>query len=562
MHDFIIKNACIIDGTGHDRFNGDVAIDGNLITAVSAHKDGGISAPAKRVIDADGQLLIPGFVDIHTHYDGQVCWDKQVTPSCWHGVTTTVMGNCGVGFAPVHAGTENALVELMESVEDIPGTALHEGIPWGWESFAEYLDAIDTPYTMDIGAQVPHVAVRHYVMGERCYDDASADDIAAMADITKQALLDGALGFSTSRFYGHIDKQGNFVPGTHADAAELMAIGSAIAQVPHGTIEIISDRLQEAEEQQWIEWLARKTGRPVTMLVTSNIGIGALEMAERLEGEGLKIRPQVGARPASVLMSLEGTLNPMRQFPAFKAIRDLPIAEQRQRLLDKDFRAAVLADTPKVPRFEDTAHMISAWDEMYVLPTELSYEPGYDDSVAAIAKAEGLDCREVLMDIMASGRPLLHLIGEYQGDLEKQRACIAHPLSVFGLSDGGAHCGVLCDASMPTYMMAYMSRDRTKGEIFPLEFTVHKMTQDTAQLYGLNDRGVIAPGMRADLNIINFDELKLHDPEMVYDLPAGGRRLIQKASGYELTMCHGEVTFEHGAHTGALPGRLLRASAG
>jgi N-acyl-D-amino-acid deacylase len=560
MYDLIIRNACIVDGTGADRFAGEVAVTDGIIAAVERTDVGGVSGDAKRVIDANGRLLTPGFVDIHTHYDGQVCWDKQVTPSCWHGVTTIVMGNCGVGFAPVHPGTENALVELMESVEDIPGTALHEGIPWGWETFAEYLQAIDTPYTMDIGSQVPHVALRHYVMGERCYDEATSDDIADMAALTTQALHDGALGFSTSRFYGHIDKAGNVVPGTHADAEELMGLGTAVAEAPHGAIEIISDRLQNEAEQHWIEWIAAKTGRPVTMLVTSNIGIGALEMAERLNKKGLQIRPQVGARPASVLMTLEGTLNPMRQFPAYAEIKRLPFAEQRLMLRDPEFRAKVLADTPKVARFADTARIISAFDEMYVLPTELSYEPDDSDSIAAIAAREGIDCREALMDVMASGRPLLHLIGEYQGDLDVQRECIANPHSVFGLSDGGAHCGVLCDASMPTYMLAYMSRDRTKGETFSIEFTVNKMTQDTALVYGMTDRGVIANGYRADLNIIDFDNLKLLDPEMVYDLPAGGRRLIQKSEGYVATICKGQVTYENGEHTGAMPGRLLRGA--
>ncbi|MGR8920771.1 MAG: N-acyl-D-amino-acid deacylase family protein [Gammaproteobacteria bacterium] len=559
MYDLIIRNACIVDGSGAPRYAGEVALQGGTIAEVRRAEDGGIDARARRIIDAQGKLLTPGFVDIHTHYDGQVCWDKQVTPSCWHGVTTVVMGNCGVGFAPVRPGTENELVELMESVEDIPGTALHEGIPWGWESFAEYLDAIDTPYTMDVGTQVPHVAVRHYVMGERCYDDATADDIAAMAALTRQGLVDGALGFSTSRFYGHIDKHGDFVPGTYADAAELMAIGDAIASAPHGAVEIISDRLQDAAEQHWVEWIAARTGRPVTMLVTSNIGVGAFELAERLDARGLEVRPQVGARPASILMSLEGTVNPMRQFPSYAEIRSLPLAEQRKRLLDPGFRARVLADEPKVPRFADTAHMISAYDEMFVLPASLSYEPGPEDSIAGIAAARGIDCREALMDVMASGRPLLHLIGEYAGNLDRQHDGIAHPLSVFGLSDGGAHCGVLCDASMPTYMLAYMSRDRTKGPTFPLEFTVHKMTRDTALVYGLTDRGLISPGFRADLNIIDFDELALVDPEMVYDLPAGGRRLIQKARGYAATVCAGEVTYENGEHTGALPGRLLRA---
>jgi N-acyl-D-aspartate/D-glutamate deacylase len=558
MHDLIIRNARIVDGSGGPAYMGEVAVADGKIVAVARASDGPIPGTVRRSIDAEGRLLTPGFVDIHTHYDGQVCWDKQLTPSCWHGVTTVVMGNCGVGFAPVHPGTESQLVEIMESVEDIPGTALYEGIPWGWESFAEYLDAIDTPYTMDVGAQVPHVAVRHYVMGERCYDDARPDDIAQMAAITRQALEDGALGFTTSRFYGHFDKHGELVPGTHADGEELKAIGNALAEVDHGAVEIISDRMDDPAEQAWVEWIARRTGRPVTILVTSNIGADVWDMAERLNAGGLEIRPQVGARPASVLMSLEGTVNPMRQFASYKDIARLPIAEQRQRLRDPAFRARVLADTPKVPRDATTANMISTWDKMFILPADLSYEPSFDESVAGIAQKQGIHVREALMDVMAAGRPLLFLIGEYSGSLEKQHAGIAHRHSVFGLSDGGAHCGVLCDASMPTYMLAYMSRDRVRGPIFPVEYTVHKMTRDTALVYGLDDRGLIAPGMRADLNIIDFEQLALEDPQMVYDLPAGGKRLIQKARGYVATICKGEVTYENGVHTGAMPGRLLR----
>ncbi len=559
MHDLIIRNAKIVDGTGAPAFMGEVAVADGKIVAVTRAGEASLSSEARRSIDAGGHLLTPGFVDIHTHYDGQVCWDKQLTPSCWHGVTTIVMGNCGVGFAPVRPGTERELVEIMESVEDIPGTALHEGIPWGWESFAEYLACIDTPYSMDVGAQVPHVAVRHYVMGARCYEDATADEIAQMAAITKQAMYDGALGFSTSRFYGHFDKHGELVPGTHADGEELKAIGNALAEVGHGSIEIISDRMDDPAEQAWIEWIARRTGRPVTILVTADLGAGVWDMADKLNAQGLQIRPQVGARPASILMSLEGTVNPMRQFPSYQTIRALPLAQQRQCLRDPAFRARILADTAKVARDATTASMISTWDKMFVLPSDLSYEPSHAESVAGIAAAQGIHVREALMDIMAAGRPLLYLIADYCGSLEKQYSSIAHPHSVFGLSDGGAHCGVLCDASMPTYMLAYMSRDRSRGPIFPLEFTVHKMTRDTALLYGLSDRGVIAPGFRADLNIINFEQIALEDPQMVYDLPAGGKRLIQKARGYVATICKGEVTYENGVHTGALPGRLLRA---
>jgi N-acyl-D-amino-acid deacylase len=561
MHDLIIRNARIVDGTGAPAFGGDVAVAGGRIVAVARTEDGGITDTATREIDADGHLLTPGFVDIHTHYDGQVCWDKQVTPSCFHGVTTIVMGNCGVGFAPVRPGTETELIEIMESVEDIPGTALHEGIPWGWETFGQYLDAIDTPYVMDIGAQLPHVALRHYVMGERCYDDATAADIAAMAAITRQALADGALGFSTSRFYGHIDKHGHTVPGTDATADEIMGIGDALAAAGHGTVEIITDHIDNPDERHWIEYIARQTGRPVTMLVASNTSEAVWELADRLQADGLHFRPQVGARPASVLMSLEGTVNPMRQFPSYDELKGLPVAEQRQRLLDPEFRARVLADEPKVSRYHDTNKMISTWDRMYVLPEDLSYEPDFNDSIAGVAEARGCDVREALMDVMASGRPILFLVGGYNGDLERQRSRIENDLSVFGLSDGGAHCGVLCDASVPTYMLSYMCRDRTKGPKMSLEYTVHKMTQDTATVYGMTDRGVIAPGYRADLNLIDYDTLALKDPEMVYDLPAGGKRLTQKARGYLATICHGEVTFEHGQPTGAMPGRLIRGGA-
>ncbi len=555
MDDLLIINAYVVDGTGAAGRYADVAVADGRIRELREPNSGG---DATRVVDAEGMLLTPGFVDIHTHFDGQVCWDKQVTPSSWHGVTTVVMGNCGVGFAPVRPGTEDELVQLMESVEDIPGTALHEGLPWGWETFAEYLDTIDTPYTVDIGAQVPHVALRHYVMGERCYDDATAEDMAEMAAITRQALADGALGFSTSRFYGHIDKAGNVVPGTNATSDEMVAIAEAFNDFDHGTMEIISDHLEKDEELAWIEHIARLTRRPLTTLVPAVGADRIWQLAERVAAEGLEIRPQVGARPASVLMTLEGTLNPMRQFPAYDEIKALPFDEQRRMLLDATFRAKVLADDAKVSRYADTNKMISTWDRMYVLPADLSYEPGYDDSIAGIAAAKGIGVREALMDVMADRRPILFLFGKYRGDLGMQIDAIKHDRSVFGLSDGGAHCGVLCDASVPTYMLAYMTRDRTKGERLPVEFVVHKMTQDTATVYGLHDRGVIAPGYRADLNLIDYDRLQLHDPEMVYDLPAGGKRLVQRATGYRMTVCHGEVTYEHGEHTGAYPGRLVR----
>jgi len=557
MHDLIIRNATIVDGTGQPAFTGDVVVDGGRITAVNA--PGGSPARARRVVDAQGDLLTPGFVDIHTHYDGQVCWDKQVTPSSWHGVTSIVMGNCGVGFAPVKPGTEDELVALMESVEDIPGTALHEGIPWGWETFEEYLDSIDTPYTVDVGTQVPHVAIRHYVMGERCYDDATPQDMEAMRAITRRALESGALGFSTSRFYGHLDKAGNLVPGTRASAEEMKTIGRAFEGLDYGTMEFVSDSLSDPEELAWIEHITRTTGCTVTPLVTAGPA-PIWPLAEKLHQEGFRLRPQVGARPASILMTLDGTINPMRQFPAYREIHELPLEERRARLKNPEFRARVLAEEPMLPANPDAVRFLTDHKRQYVMDEALSYEPGPEDTVAAIARVRGLHPREVIMDVLAEGRPLLILFGRYEGDLEGQRQVIEHPQSVFGLSDGGAHCGVLVDASVTTYMLSYFTRDRVRGPKLPLEFVVHKLTQDSAQVYGLRDRGVIAPGYVADLNLIDYAALKLHQPEMVYDLPAGGKRLVQKTDGYRLTVKSGQVTYENGVATGAMPGRLLRGS--
>ena len=555
MTDLLISNAKIVDGTGGPAFLGDIAIKGEQISAVTGAGEG--PEDAKKIIDAKGDLVTPGFVDIHTHYDGQVCWDKLVTPSSWHGVTTVVMGNCGVGFAPVKPGTEDELISLMESVEDIPGTALHEGIPWGWESFPDYLDTIDTPYAVDVGTQVPHVAIRHYVMGERCYDEATKDDLEQMRRITRDALERGALGFSTSRFYGHVDKAGRLVPGTRASGEEMRMIGSAFEGLSHGTMEFVSDSLNDPEELEWIEHIARTTGRTLTPLVTAGLG-PIWDLSEKLEKEGFDLRPQVGARPASILMTLEGTINPMRQFPAYREIQHLTVDEQQAILIDPEFRRRVVTEEIILPKSADAVRFLTDHDHQYIMDEQLSYEPSEDETVAAIAKATGKHPREVIMDTLAKGDPILILFGNYNGDLEGQRQVIEHPQSVFGLSDGGAHCGVLVDAGVPTYMLSYFTRDRVRGPKLPLEFVVHKLTQDSAQVYGLDDRGVIAPGYKADLNLIDYEALHLEKPEMVYDLPANGKRLVQKAKGYRMTINSGEITYENGVHTGALPGKLIR----
>ena len=552
MLDLSIKNARVIDGTGKPAFGASIGVKDGIITEVGP----GVGQ-AKVKINADGCLVTPGFVDIHTHYDGQVCWDKQLTPSCWHGVTTVVMGNCGVGFAPVKAGDENRLIEMMESVEDIPGSALNAGIPWGWESFADYLDVIDTPYVMDIGTQVPHVAIRRYVMGDRCYDDSTDDDINQMSALTSDALKAGALGFSTSRFYGHLDKQGNLIPGTRAAAKEMLGIGNAFKGLDHGTIEIITDYLEDDKELAWIEQIMRETGCTITTLAGPGVKkIWAL--AKSMHQEGYHLRPQVGARPASILMSLEGTINPLAIFPTYKAIRHLPLEEQIRHLRDPEFRNKIKTEQPRHHRNPDAKRFTTSYSEMYPLDDALTYEPSANDSIQGISDATGEHRLDVLMNTLAERRPILFFFGGYRGNLSPNFEAIARDHSVFGLSDGGAHCGVLCDASVPTYMLSYAARDRTVEEKLPLEFVVHKMTQDSASVYGLKNRGVITPGYEADFNLIDFDNLCLQQPEMVYDLPGEGKRLIQKATGYIATIKRGQVTFENGQATGALPGKLLR----
>ena len=380
-----------------------------------------------------------------------------------------------------------------------------------------------------------------------------------MRRLTRGALEAGALGFSTSRFYGHVDKAGNLVPGTRASAEEMKTIGSAFEGLDYGTMEFVSDSLDQPEELAWIEHITRTTGCIVTPLMTAGPA-PVWDLAEKLHAEGFSLRPQVGARPASILMTLEGTINPMRQFAAYREIHGLPLAERQAKLRDPEFRRRVLDEEPMLPPNADAVRFLTDHEYQYVLDAELTYEPGPDDTVAAVARARGVHPREVMMDTLADGQPLLVLFGRYEGDLEGQRQVIEHPQSVFGLSDGGAHCGVLVDAGIPTYMLSYFTRDRRRGPRMPLEFVVHKLTQDSASVYGLNDRGVIAPGYKADFNLIDYDGLRLEAPEMTYDLPAGGKRLVQKAQGYRMTINSGEVTFEDGEATGALPGRLIRGA--
>jgi N-acyl-D-aspartate/D-glutamate deacylase len=568
MHDLVIRGGTVVDGTGGPSRTADVAIDDGIITAVGDLKN----PAARRTIEADGLLVTPGVVDVHTHYDGQVTWDPLVTPSSWHGVTTIVMGNCGVGFAPVRPGSQEWLVQLMEGVEDIPGTALTEGITWGWESFPEYLTALEgMGRVVDVGTQVPHGAVRAYVMGERGSrnEPATPEDIAAMAALVKEGIAAGALGFSTSRTIVHRAVDGEPVPGTFAAEDEIFGIGQALKSLGAGVFELApagamgEDLAAPEREVALMRRLSAAIGRPISFALLQVDAApdqwrDILRLAAEANAEGADLRPQVAGRALNILLGFQ-TIHPFSKRPTYAALADLPLAERIQHLRKDEVRRAILSETiPDDPLMamiggQSTSHM-------FPLGEPPDYEPTPDKSVAAIARREGRPEEEVLYDLLLrhDGRELvLFTLGGYShGSLDDMKEMLQHPNSALGLSDGGAHCGVICDASAPTYMLSHWARDRANG--LPLEFVVKKMTRDTAHLYGLEDRGVLAPGFKADLNLVDHENLNLRLPEMVHDLPAGARRLIQRADGWKATICSGEVTFEDGAHTDARPGRLIR----
>jgi len=564
MHDLVIRGGTVVDGTGTPARRADVAIDGDRVVAVGDVPDAG-----RREIDAEGQLVTPGWVDVHTHYDGQVTWDPHLTPTGWNGVTTVVMGNCGVGFAPVHPGEEGFLIQLMEGVEDIPGTALADGMKWGWESFPEYLDAVDAmERSLDVAAQVPHGAVRAYVMGERGAknEKATPDEIERMGEIVTEALEAGALGFSSSRTILHRAKDGELVPGTSAEDEELLGIGRAIAKAGHGVFEVASDLTPEGPELHWMKQISQETKRPVTFACLQNDGDPdqwrrLLDACDEDHRNGGTLTPQVAQRPAGLLLGLESTAHPFLLSSGYGPVAGLPLAERVERMRDPEVRAAILAGQPK--GLEGAAAvLVGAFDKMFRLGDPPEYEPDPETSVGAIARREGRDPADVAYDFLLEqdGKASLSppLLGYTHGNLDAIREMMMHPRAVFGLSDGGAHCGLICDASMPTYLLTHWVRDRSRGEKIPLEYIVRCQTKNTAALFGLDDRGVLAPGMKADLNVIDFDALRIHGPEMVYDLPANARRLIQKVDGYRYTICSGQVTYEDGAPTGAMPGALIR----
>lgn len=576
MFDLKITGGTIVDGTGAPRFVGDVAITDGVIVAVGPSVDGG----ASEVIDATGLLVIPGFVDIHTHYDGQVTWDSQLEPSASHGVTTVVAGNCGVGFAPVHPGDEARLVQLMEGVEDIPGTALHEGIQWEWETFPEYLDALERrQWTMDVAVFLPHAPLRLYVMGERGERDepATADDIAQMAEQVRAGISAGAIGFSTSRSLNHKTLDGEYVPGTFASFDELAGLAQAVVDaggglfeaVPMGETEADADRI--LGEIDLMAKVSKATGVEISFLLLQSRGAPELWRRQlaavaAANADGAKLVPQVGARPGGMLLGVASYHGLMRR-PTYRTLEDtLTVEELLAALQRPEVKAAILAedDLPPDPhrQFETlTTNMPYLFASTFPLGDDLDYEPAPERSVAGIAEAAGTDPWEVLYDHLATGGFLLGAFTNYaQTSGEPLREMIDDPHTVIGLSDGGAHVKMICDASVPTYLLTHWARDRSRGALLPLETVVHKQTAGTAAAVGLADRGTIEVGKRADLNVVDFDRLRLHQPRSVPDLPAGGRRILQDATGYVATIVRGEIVRRNDHDTGARPGRLVRAA--
>jgi N-acyl-D-aspartate/D-glutamate deacylase len=565
MHDVVIRNGTVVDGSAGASGVADVAIDGDRIAAV-----GGDVGRGRREIDADGLVVTPGWVDIHTHYDGQATWDPDVSPSSWHGVTTIVMGNCGVGFAPAHrdAARRDWLIQLMEGVEDIPGTALAEGMTWNWESFPEYLDELDRMRrVMDVSALVPHGPVRAYVMGERGGHNAEAtpDEIEQMGELVRRAVEAGAMGFSTTRTLLHRAKDGELAAGTTASADELIGIGMAMGRAGHGVFEVASDMFDAHAEFSWMQTISQETGLAVTFgCLQDDIRPEhwrlLIELAEKGNADGARLVPQVAGRPACLLLGFESTAHPFLFHQAYAPLAELPFAERIAQLRRPEVRAAILGEEVELTGI--AAFLLQSFHKLFPLGDPPDYEPAPERSVSAIAERESRPALEVAYDMMLAddGRGLLYLplLGYSHGDFGALHEMLVHPGTVLGLGDGGAHCGILCDASLPTYMLSHWVRDRDRGHRLTLEQAVHLQTRQTAALYGFDDRGLLAPGYLADVNVLDLDGLGLAAPEMVYDLPAGGRRLVQRATGYVATVKRGEVVRSDDEATGAHPGRLVR----
>lgn len=564
MHDLVIRGATIADGSGQASFSGDIAIKDGLITQVGGKAGAGI-----REINAEGSLVTPGWIDIHTHYDGQATWDPYLSPSTWHGVTSAIMGNCGMGFAPVQPDRRDWLIKVMEGVEDIPGSVLHEGIQWDWETFPEYLDALDRrKFALDVGAQIPHSAVRAYVMGDRGihHDEANPKDIAAMREIVRLGMQAGAMGFSTSRTFIHKYDERKYPPGTFATADEITSLGSVLGEVGHGVFQLTSNHAAMLGEIPWLLQLARHNKLPVMFNLQQtdpapDLWKEILSILDKAHKEDVSLYAGICGRPVGILFSFQSSLHPFIAHPTYQAIADLPFDQRVQKLKDPAIRQKILTEQRDlVDRRAET--LFGSFHKMYRMSEQPDYEPAPDQSVAAMASRAGVAPLEMVYDMMMErdGRSIIYYPSfnySYE-NLDHLHTLMQHPQTVNSLSDGGAHCNYICDVSLPTFMLTHWVKGRTRGEKLPLEHIVRRQTFDTARIYGLHDRGLLKTGFKADLNIIDPHALRLHCPEFVHDLPAGGRRLVQHAQGYIATIVKGEPIFENGLETGGLPGKVLR----
>jgi N-acyl-D-aspartate/D-glutamate deacylase len=565
--ELVIRGGAIVDGTGGPAFEADVGVRGGVIAEVGAIKGAG-----KEEIDARGQLVTPGFVDIHTHYDGQATWDGRMNPSSWHGVTTAVMGNCGVGFAPCRRDDHARLIQLMEGVEDIPFPVLEEGLPWTWESYPDYLDSLAArQFDMDIASQLPHAALRVYVMGMRGVnrEPATPQDIEAMATLAKAAVEAGAIGFGTSRTLNHRSSDGSPIATLTAGEDELLGIAMAMSSAGSGVLQVVSDFVDPEAEFDMLQRVVATSGRSLSFsLVQSprkpDLYKYLLERLGAARAAGLPMRAQTASRPVGVLFGLELTLNPFTFHPSYRAIRDRPLSERVAALRDPDFVARLRSEDQEAATRAVGLLPTSNWDNVFCLADEPDYEPLREDAIGAIAARTGRDPYEIAREhlLTREGRGMLYVpfLNYADYSLDAAYAMLSHPGVVPGLSDGGAHVGMICDGSFPTTNLVHWTRDRSRGPKFALERMIKAQCRDTAETVGLCDRGIVAPGYRADLNVIAYDRLKLKSPEVVHDLPAGGRRLIQRAEGYSATIAGGAITYRDGEWTGALPGRLLRGA--
>ncbi len=565
MYDLIIKNGTIYDGTGDKPFVADIAIKGRKIEAI-----GELDEVSKQTINAEGKVVAPGFVDIHTHYDGQVTWDPYLRPSTYHGVTTVVMGNCGVGFSPCKPKERDWLISLMEGVEDIPGTALHEGINWQWESFPEYLDILENkPLAIDVGTQIPHGAVRAYVMGQRGIDreEATQEEIDRMSQIVKEAIQAGAFGFSTSRTEKHRDSSGALTPSITAHKNELVSIANSMGELNSGVLQGISDFYDFESEFDIFKEMSQSSGRPISITVEQmdqrpDWWHQLLDGIEAAQNKGINMYGQVPPRATGINMGLEVTLNPFTFYPSFYDLSKKSLEEKVATMRDPKFKKKLLSEQPVSIGNPLVEEITQSFNKMFRLGDPANYEPDPDSSFKAIAKKQNISPQEVAYDCLLEkeGKALIYhpLFNYLPGNLDFVEKMLNHPYSISGLGDAGAHCGAISDASFPTTLIQHWGRDRTRGKKIPLEKLISMQTLETSRLLGISDRGVLKEGYKADINVIDFDNLTLHEPEVIHDLPAGGRRLIQKASGYEYTIVSGQIAFKNGEATGALNGRLIR----